>query len=151
MSSALESSEQNQFLTFLLSSQEYAISVLRVREIIEYETVTALPNAPPWIRGVLNLRGSVVPVVDLGAKFGMGERPVNRTTCIVVVEACVDGRNILMGVIVDAVSQVMDVPAGQIQPAPSFGTSIKTGYLQGLTQLEKKLVLLLDINKALTA
>ncbi len=143
--------EQEQYLTFLLAGEEYAISILQVKEIIEYDTVTAVPKTPKWIRGVINLRGSVVPVVDLGVKFGMGERTVTKTSCIVIVESQMESENTLMGVMADAVSQVMDITAGEIQQVPAFGTRIKVDYLLGIAQLGKKFVLLLDIDKVLSA
>src|SRR5882757_7185469 len=98
--------EQKQYLTFLLAGEEYAISILKVKEIIEYDTVTTVPKTPKWIRGDINLRGSVVPVVDLRLKFGLEERPVTKTTCIVIVEGAWGSGNTLMGVMGDAVSQV---------------------------------------------
>ena len=143
--------EQEQYLTFLLAGEEYAISILEVKEIIEYDTVTTVPKTPKWIRGVINLRGSVVPVVDLGVKFGMGERPVTKTSCIIIVEGQVESQNTLMGVMADAVSQVMDIAAGDIQEVPAFGTRIKVDYLHGMAQLGKKFVLLLNINQVLSA
>lgn len=146
-----EALEQEQYLTFLLAGEEYAISILEVKEIIEYDTVTAVPKTPKWIRGVINLRGSVVPVLDLGVKFGMGERPVTKTSCIIIVEGHVENQNTLMGVMADSVSQVMDIAPGEIQPVPAFGTRIRVDYLQGMAQLGKKFVLLLDIDKVLSA
>jgi purine-binding chemotaxis protein CheW len=146
-----ETLEQVQYLTFLLAGEEYAIDVLKIKEIIEYDTVTTVPKTPKWIRGVINLRGSVVPVVDLGLKFGMEERPVTRTTCIVIVESHWENEDILMGVIADSVSQVMDIAAGEIQEVPPFGTRIRIEYLKGMAQLGKKFVLLLDIEKILSA
>ena len=146
-----EALEQEQYLTFLLAGEEYAISILEVKEIIEYDTVTAVPKTPKWIRGVINLRGSVVPVLDLGVKFGMGERPVTKTSCIIIVEGHVENQNTLMGVMADSVSQVMDIAPGEIQPVPAFGTRIRVDYLLGMAQLGKKFVLLLDIDKVLSA
>lgn len=146
-----EALEQEQYLTFLLAGEEYAISILEVKEIIEYNTVTTVPKTPKWIRGVINLRGSVVPVLDLGVKFGMGERPVTKTSCIIIVEGHVENQNTLMGVMADSVSQVMDIAPGEIQPVPAFGTRIRVDYLQGMAQLGKKFVLLLDIDKILSA
>src|SRR5271169_4635996 len=146
-----DAAEQAQYLTFLLAGEEYAISILRVKEIIEYDTVTTVPKTPRWVRGVINLRGAVVPVVDLGLKFGLEERPVTKTTCIVIVEGQVEGQSTLMGVMADAVSQVMDIAAGDVQEVPTFGTRIKVDYLQGMAQLGKKFVLMLDIDKVLSA
>jgi purine-binding chemotaxis protein CheW len=146
-----EATEQEQYLTFLLANEEYAISILKVKEIIEYDTVTTVPKTPKWIRGVINLRGSVVPVVDLGARFGMGDQPVTKTSCIVIVEEHFENQTTLMGVMADAVNQVMDIAAGEIQEVPAFGTRIELEYLLGMAQLGKKFVLLLDIDKILSA
>ncbi len=146
-----EAVEQEQYLTFLLAGEEYAIGILKVKEIIEYDTVTTVPKTPRWVRGVINLRGAVVPVVDLGLKFGLEDRLVTKTTCIVIVEGQVEGQSTLMGVMVDAVSQVMDIAAGDVQEVPTFGTRITVDYLQGMAQLGKKFVLLLDIDKVLSA
>lgn len=145
-----EVAEQAQYLTFLLDNEEYAVGILKVREIIEYDTVTTVPKTPKWIRGVINLRGSVVPVVDMRIKFGMEEFPVTRTTCILIMEGNWDGQATLMGVIADAVSQVMDISPESVQEVPSFGTRVKVDYLRGMAQLGKKFVLLLDIDKVLS-
>jgi purine-binding chemotaxis protein CheW len=146
-----EAVEQEQYLTFLLAGEEYAIGILKVKEIIEYDTVTTVPKTPRWVRGVINLRGTVVPVLELGLKFGLEERPVTKTTCIVIVEGQVGGQSSLMGVLADAVSQVMEIAAEDIREVPAFGTRIKVDYLQGMAQLGKKFVLLLDIDKVLSA
>lgn len=145
-----EVTEQHQYLTFLLAGEEYAIGILEVKEIIEYDTVTAVPRTPKWIRGVINLRGSVVPVVDLAVKFGLDQKPVTKTTCIVIVETHYDHQSTTMGVIADAVSQVMDIASGDVQEVPDFGTRIQVDYLQGMAQLGKKFVLLLDIGRVLS-
>jgi purine-binding chemotaxis protein CheW len=143
--------EQEQYLTFLLAGEEYAIGLLEAKEIIEYDTVTPVPKTPKWIRGVINLRGSVVPVVDLGVKLGIGERPVTRTSCIIIVEGQVETQTTLMGVMADALSQVIDIAVGDIRQVPAFGTRIKVDYLRGMAQLGKKFVLLLDIDRVLSA
>ena len=103
-----ETVEQQQYLTFLLSGEECAISILKVREIIEYDTVTTVPKMPSWVRGVINLRGAVVPVVSLAAKFGMQEKLLSKTTCIVIVEALFEGQESIVGLIADAVNQVLE-------------------------------------------
>jgi purine-binding chemotaxis protein CheW len=144
-----ESLEQEQYLTFFLANEECAVSILKVKEIIEYVTVTTVPKTPAWARGVINLRGSVVPVVDLAAKFGMEQRPGTKTTCIVIVETQFEGRDVSIGVIADSVSQVLDLSAGDIQPVPDFGTPVKIDYLLGMAQLGQKFALLLDIDKVL--
>jgi purine-binding chemotaxis protein CheW len=145
-----EAIEQQQYLTFLLANEECGISILKVREIIEYDTVTIVPKMSPWVRGVLNLRGSVVPVVDLAAKFGMEQKPVDKTTCIVIVETCFEGQQLTVGLIVNAVNQVMDVSQDEIRPVPDFGTSVKMDYLIGMAQSGRKFALLLDVDKVLT-
>jgi len=141
---------QQQYLTFLLADEEYAISILKVKEIIEYSTVTTVPKTPKWVRGVINLRGAVVPVVDLAMKFGLELKPVTKTTCIVIVETQFESQNTTMGIIVDAVSQVMDLTAEGVQPVPEFGTRVKVDYLLGMAQLGKKFALLLDVDKVLS-
>jgi purine-binding chemotaxis protein CheW len=145
-----EAVEQQQYLTFLLASEECAISILKVREIIEYETVTTVPKMAPWVRGVINLRGTVVPVVDLAAKFNMEPKPVGKTTCIVIVEAQFENQETIVGLIADAVSQVMELSAEDIQPVPDFGTPVNMDYLLGMAQSGRKFALLLDVDKVLT-
>jgi purine-binding chemotaxis protein CheW len=145
-----ESVEQQQYLTFLLANEEYAISILKVKEIIEYDTVTTVPKTPKWVRGVINLRGNVVPVVDLAVKFGLEAKPVTKTTCIVIVETLYESQTTTIGVVADAVSQVMDLTTGDIQPVPEFGTKVKVDYLLGMAQLGKKFALLLDVDKVLS-
>lgn len=142
--------EQQQYLTFLLADEEYAISILKVKEIIEYTAITKVPKVPDWIRGVINLRGAVVPVVDLAVKFGLEEKAVTKTTCIVIVETQYEGLTTMIGAIADAVSQVMDLTAEDIQPVPEFGTRVKVNYLLGMAQLGKKFALLLDVDKVLS-
>jgi len=141
--------EQSQFLTFFLGGEEYAIGILRVKEILEYDTVTPVPQTPPAIRGVINLRGSVVPVVDLAAKFGLPPSPLAKRTCIVIVEVALENRETVMGLLVDAVSQVMDLPAADIEPPPAFGTAVQVDYLAGMGKVGKKFLLILNIDKVL--
>lgn len=151
MTSAIkEAVEQQQYLSFLLAKEECAINILKVREIIEYAMVTTVPKMSPWVRGVINLRGAVVPVVDLAAKFGMEHKPVGKTTCIVIVETQFENQETTVGLIVDAVSQVMELSADDIQPVPDFGTRVKMDYLIGMAQSGRKFALLLDVDKVLT-
>ena len=140
-----------QYLGFHLAGEECAVSILRVREIIEYEAVTRVPGTPPWVRGVMNLRGSVVPVIDLAVKLGLPETVVTKRTCIVVSEVDLDGERVVMGVVADAVSQVMDLAASEIEPPPAFGTAVRVDYLLGLGRLKDRFVLLLDIDRVLSA
>ena len=112
------------YLTFTLADEEYAVRVQRVREILEYETITPVPRTPPWIRGVMNLRGGVVPVVDLALKFGLSETAVTKRTCIVIVDVELDGEMAMMGVMTDAVSQVVELSDEEVEKPPTFGTHV---------------------------
>jgi purine-binding chemotaxis protein CheW len=145
-----EGIDQQQYLTFLLAGEEYAISILKVKEIIEYDTITVVPKTPKWIRGVINLRGSVVPVVDLAVKFGLQERPVTRTSCVVIIEGQLDNQNTTMGIVADSVNQVIDLATQDIREVPEFGTRVQVNYLLGMAQLGKKFALLLDVDKVLS-
>lgn len=145
------SSAQTQVLTFHLAGEEYGVDILRVREVIEYVTVTAVPAAPDAIRGVINLRGSVIPVVDLARLFGMATRPVTRRSCVVMVEVQHAGRPRVLGVIADAVSRVMELEPGGVIPAPEFGTRARQEFLRGMAPVEDRFVLILDIDRTLTA
>jgi purine-binding chemotaxis protein CheW len=140
---------QQQYLTFFLSDEEYAINIQRVKEIIEYTTVTKVPKVPEWIRGVINLRGNVVPVVDLTVRFGLEARPVTKTTCIVIVEVEQDNERAVMGVIADAVNQVIDLAPKDIEEPPAFGTRVRLEYLFGMGKLGKKFALILNIDSVL--
>jgi purine-binding chemotaxis protein CheW len=150
MASLPTATEQAQYLGFHIAGEEYAIRILRVREILEYDTVTRVPTTPPSIRGVINLRGSVVPVVDLAVKFGLGESAITKRSCVVVVDAVVHGEAMVIGLLTDAVSQVVDLPPGEIEPPPSFGTRVRVECLLGMGRAGKKFVLLLDIDRLLS-
>jgi len=141
---------QQQYLTFFLADEEYAINIQRVKEIMEYTTVTKVPKVPKWIRGVINLRGNVVPVVDLTVRFGLEESPVTRTTCIVIVEIEQDSERTVMGVIADAVNQVIDLSPKDIEEPPAFGTRVRLDYLFGMGKLGKKFALILNIDSVLS-
>jgi len=142
---------QSQYLSFYIADEEYAIGILRVKEIIRYETVTRVPTTPRWIRGVLNLRGLVVPVVDLAVKFGIRETPITRQTCVVIVEADLEGERTLMGVVADQVSQVLDFGPADIGEPPTFGTRIRVDYIVGMGRVGKKFVHILDSDGVLSA
>jgi purine-binding chemotaxis protein CheW len=145
-----EETAQQKFLTFFLTDEEYAVNIHRVKEIMEYTTVTRVPKVPQWIRGVINLRGNVVPVVDLAVRFGLEERPVSKTTCIVIVEVEQDAERTIMGVIADAVNQVIDLAPKDIEEPPAFGTRVRLEYLFGMGKLGKKFALILNIDSVLS-
>ena len=139
-----------QFLSFVLAGEEYAVEILRVKEIIEYDNLTRVPAMPPAVRGVINLRGRVVPVLDLALRFGLPQSVITPRSCIVMVEISGDEGAIVMGIITDAVSEVLDLTAEQIQPPPSFGTAVGVEFLDGMAETDnKKFVMLLNINRAL--
>ena len=140
----------NQYLTFFIRGEEYAVGILRVKEIIEYDTVTRVPTTPAHVRGVLNLRGTVLPVIDLAAKFGHGDTEATRTTCVIVAETRHDDSMLVVGVLADAVSSVVDIPDDAIEPPPSFGTNVRVDFLTGMGKLEGRLVLVLDLDRILS-
>jgi purine-binding chemotaxis protein CheW len=144
--------EQNvqQYLTFMIGGEEYAISLLKVKEIIEYDTVTHVPKTPEWIRGVINLRGSVVPVIDLAVKFRQTPSVAGKLTCIVITEVQCGEEATVMGIMADSVRQVIDLRPQEIEEAPTFGTRVKVDYLLGMARSGKKFCLLLDTEKVLS-
>jgi len=146
-----EAAVQQQYLTFFLAEEEYAVSIQKVKEIIEFTSITKVPKVPRWIRGVINLRGNVVPVVDLAVRFGLDERPTTKTTCIVIVEVQQDAENTVMGVIADAVNQVIELNPDDIEQPPAFGTRVRLEYLAGMGKLGKKFALILNIDRVLSA
>lgn len=150
MSTAIQGVEQSQYLTFHIAEEEYAIGILRVREIIQFDSATRVPKTPPWILGVINLRGSVVPVVDLAVKFGLPATSVTSSTCIVITEVLMGGEQTVMGLLADAVSQVVELGADQIDPAPPFGAKVHADYLQGMGRTGSRLILMLDVDKVLS-
>ena len=145
-----EEAVQQQYLTFFLADEEYAVGIQRVKEIIEYTAITKVLKVPMWIRGVINLRGNVVPVVDLAVRFGMEERTITKTTCIVIVEVQQEAERAVMGVIADAVNQVIDFAPKDIEEPPAFGTRVRLEYLFGMGKLGKKFALILNIDSVLS-
>jgi purine-binding chemotaxis protein CheW len=146
---ATASAVARQFLTFQLGGEMYAVGILRIKEIIEYGALTAVPMMPTFIRGVINLRGSVVPVVDLRARFGAGPTAIGRRTCIVIVEIEAEGESQVVGVLVDAVHEVLDIADADIEPAPSFGTQIRPDFVAGMGKVAGNFVILLDLARVL--
>lgn len=139
-----------QYLTFSLLGEEYAVGILKVREILEYDVVTRVPQAPEWVRGAINLRGRVVPVVDLAVRFGERPGPISKRTCIVILEVESDGEPAVMGILADSVSQVIDLRPEDIEPPPSFGTKARVEQLVGVAPLGKKFALILDVERVLS-
>jgi purine-binding chemotaxis protein CheW len=143
--------QASQYLTFALGGEMFAVGILNVKEIIEYGNLTQIPLMPPFIRGVINLRGSVVPVIDLAARFGGSASTPGRRSCIVIVEvAGDDGVRHDIGVLVDAVSEVLDIPPAEIEPPPSFGAKIRADFIFGMGKVGGKFVIILSIDKVLS-
>lgn len=148
--SRVKEQEVKQYLTFMIAGEEYAISLLKVKEIIEYDTVTPVPKTPEWVRGVINLRGSVVPVIDLAVKFRLPASIAGRLTCIVITEVEFGGEATIIGVMADSVRQVIEVKPEDAEHLPTFGTRIKVDYLQGLAHSGKKFCMILNTEKVLS-
>lgn len=139
-----------QYLTFTIGQRMFAIGILGIREILEYGNLTAVPMMPEFIRGVINLRGAVVPVVDLSARFGGKRSEPTKRTCIVIVEVASDEGRQDIGVVVDAVSAVLEIPASEIDPAPSFGARIRTDFIHGMGKVDGNFVIILNLDKVLS-
>lgn len=142
----------SQYLSFLISGEEYAIAILGILEIVGLDTLTRVPTTPPWIRGVMNLRGKVVPVVDLALKFGLPESAATRKTCVVILETDLEGEPTVMGVMVDEVRRVLDLAVEAIEEPPPFGTRVRVDFLLGLGKVDDdgRFVLVLDIDRILS-
>ena len=139
------------YLNFILADEEYGLEVLKVREIIGYMDITAVPQMPAYVRGVINLRGQIVPVIDLRAKFGMESAEVTEETCIVVVEIGEGDGKLSTGVVVDRVQEVLDIPCDNIQESPEFGSSVDTDFILGMGKVGDSIKILLDIDKVLNS
>jgi purine-binding chemotaxis protein CheW len=139
------------YLTFALGREEYGLEILKVREIIGYMDVTAVPRTPGYVKGVINLRGQVISVIDLRRKFAMEDAARTEQTCIVVVEIAQAGRKLSIGIVVDRVSEVLNIAAETIEDAPAFGTAVDTDFILGMGKIGEAVKILLDIDKVLTA
>ncbi|WP_454834178.1 chemotaxis protein CheW [Pseudomonas lini] len=142
--------ETRQYLTFTLAGEQFAVGTLSVKEIIEYGQLTGVPMMPPSIRGVINLRGAVVPVIDLGARFSDRQTEVGRRTCIIILEVDHVDEQQVIGVLVDAVNEVLEIAPADIEPPPAFGAHIRTDFIQGMAKVGGRFVILLDIGRVLS-
>jgi purine-binding chemotaxis protein CheW len=151
LKAAQVATEQKQYLTFMLGGEMFSIGILAIKEIIEYDGLTEVPMMPACIRGVINLRGAVVPVMDLSARFNKPSTEVTKRTCIVIVEVRNEEQESqVMGVVVDAVNAVLEIPSTEIEPPPAFGARIRTDFIEGLAKVDGKFVILLDVNQVLS-
>lgn len=146
----LAAASSQQYLVFTLGDEAFAIDILRIREILEFGQMTTVPLMPASVRGVINLRGAVVPVVDLLARFGRGGATVARRTCVVILEVGSGEDQQVIGVMVDAVNEVIDIPATDIEPAPTFGARIRTDFIAGMGRVNGQFVIILDADRVLS-
>lgn len=143
--------ESTQYLTFGLGEEEFALEIARVREVLDYTTITKVPRMPEFLRGVINLRGNVVPVVDLRLKLGMSAVQKTKDTCIVIVEIQMDGEQMQLGGLTDSVQEVIDLDPGQIEPAPRIGTKLNTEFIRGMGKRDDRFLIILDIDRVLSS
>lgn len=138
--------EESQYLSFLVANEEYAIDILRVQEVRGWTPVTRIPNSPGYLKGVLNLRGAIVPVIDMRERFGFSTQAYGPTTVVVVVKVLNETRERVMGLVVDAVHETYDIPLSEIKPAPEVGSAIDSEYIEGLASIDDCMVVILDID-----
>ncbi len=141
--------QTGKYLTFMLDNEGYGIGILKVKEIIGMMTITPIPRTPAFVKGVINLRGKVIPVMDLRLKFELGEISYTDRTCIIVVEIDSEENTVLIGIVVDAVSEVLNIPGDDVEEAPTFGTRLNTEYILGLAKTDQGVKILLNIDKVL--
>jgi len=139
------------YLTFTLANEEYGIGILKIKEIIGMMSITTVPQTPEFVKGVINLRGKVIPVVDLRLRFGMEEIDYTERTCIVVVEIAAQSGTVMIGIVVDSVSEVLNIKGEDIEETPTFGTRLNTDYILGMAKIEGGVKILLDIDRVLNA
>jgi len=137
----------NQYLTFKLADEVYALDISKVREVLEFTSVTKVPRTPEFMRGVINLRGGVVPVVDMRLKFGMSRTEKSINTCVVIVEIEVDGEKTVLGAMVDSVQEVIELEPAQIEPPPKIGLRLKTDFIKGMGKHNEQFLIILDIDR----
>jgi len=142
-----ELTNSNQYLTFTLDQEVFGLEIGKVREVLDYTTLTKVPQAPEFMRGVINLRGSVVPVVDMRLKFGMTLTRRSVNTCIIIVEVELGGEKTLLGALADSVREVMDLNAEDIEPAPKIGIGLNTEFIKGMGKAGEKFIILLDFDR----
>ena len=141
------SESTNQYLTFTLGQEVFAFDIATVREVLEYTTITKVPRTSEYVRGIINLRGRAVPVVDVRLKFGMPETERTVNTCIIIVEVQLDGEQAVLGALTDSVREVMDIERSDIEPAPRMGTSIQADFIHGIGRTPEGFIIILDINR----
>lgn len=146
-----QSEADNEYLTFLLAGEEYGVDILRVQEIRGWSPVTEMPNTPSYLRGVINLRGVIVPIVDLRERFNRPSTEYDATTVVIVLRATIEGDKRVVGIVVDAVSDVHKVDTNDVKPAPNFGSNVDSQFLMGMATIDEKIIILLSADKLLNA
>jgi len=142
-----ETMATTQYLSFNLDDEVFALDISKVREVLEFTTVTKVPQTPDFMLGVINLRGNVVPVIDMRLKFGMSQTEKTVNTCVIIVEISVDGEKAVLGAMADSVQEVFELEADQVEPAPKIGTRLKTDFIKGMGKRDNKFIIILDIDK----
>ncbi|RZB34952.1 MAG: purine-binding chemotaxis protein CheW [Desulfobacteraceae bacterium Eth-SRB1] len=145
-----QAGREGKYLTFSLADEEYGVGILKIKEIIGMMPITTVPQTPEFVKGVINLRGKVIPVIDLRLRFSMEETDYTERTCIIVVDLKSRGADVLIGVVVDSVSEVLNIKADDIEDTPTFGTSLNTDYILGMAKIGGRVKILLDIDRVLS-
>ena len=145
------SANTEQYLTFILNGEEYGVDILRVQEIKGWDSATPIPNTPDYVRGVINLRGTIVPIIDLRARFGLERVPYGPTTVVIVLKVMHGNASRIMGIVVDAVSEVYNVSQQDLKPAPEFGGAVRVDFVKGLATVDQKMVIILAIDELLNS
>lgn len=143
--------ETSQYLTFYLNEEIFALNIIKIREVLEFDQVTTVPRTPDFVRGVINLRGEVVPVMDLHLKFGMASTEKTVNTCIIIVEVSLDNNPVILGVLADSVQEVLEIEPKMIDPAPNIGMNINSDYILGMGKKDDYFIIILNIDKVFTS
>jgi len=146
-----ESSETNQYLTFNLDNEVFGLAILKVREVLDFTSITRVPQTPAYMRGVINLRGSVVPVMDLRLKFNMAQTEKTVNTCIIITEVEMNGELVVLGALADSVQEVVDLDASQIEPPPHMGTRLRAEFIKGMGKHGDGFIIVLDIDRVFSS
>ncbi|MDH5182904.1 MAG: chemotaxis protein CheW [Gammaproteobacteria bacterium] len=143
-------SDEDKYLTFVIGDKTFGVNIEPVKEIIEYERLTRIPMTPGHIRGVVNLRGNVVPIIDLANRLNLSGHEISKRTCLIILQLAAEDETMDLGILVDSVSEVLDIPAEDIEPAPSFGVEVRSDFIDGMAKIKGSFVIILDIQKVLS-
>ncbi len=146
-----QTDEMTQYLTFTIDGENFAFEINQVREVLDYTKITRIPSMPDFMRGVMNLRGSVVPVMDMKQKFGQGKTGQEDNTCIIIVETNVSGESIVIGALADSVEEVISLNEEQIEPPPDFGLRLSSRFIKGMGQIEEQFIIIIDVDHFVSA